>query len=89
MTIREVIDAARAEALFTSRYATGTQLESAEVAEAVAGAVRRHGGVRGCVSEMAYAYGEAPEAAAARMRWARGVVLRCYRLEKQPAARPI
>jgi hypothetical protein len=36
--------------------------------------VRVHGGSRGCAGEVAAAYGDYPEIAAARMRWARTLV---------------
>lgn len=74
----EVLVNARAEALFTSLLATGTQPSRREVATAVANAVRVRRGVRGCAAQMAAAYGERPEAAARRMRWARRVILALY-----------
>jgi hypothetical protein len=41
-------------------------------------AVRVYGGTRGCAGEMAAAYGEHPETAATRMRWARHAIHASY-----------
>ncbi|MEJ3749508.1 hypothetical protein WEI85_40385 [Actinomycetes bacterium KLBMP 9797] len=60
----------RAEALFASDLPTGAAPAPAQVVSAVRAAVRRYGGTRGCVAELAHAYGDYPETAAARMRWA-------------------
>lgn len=67
---RHPIVVARAEALFTSPVPTGVPLTRTQLHEVVAAAVRARGGVRQCAAEMAAAYGERPEAAASRMRWA-------------------
>jgi hypothetical protein len=74
----EIFTAARAEALFTSELPTGSEPASADLEHAIRCAVRAHGGVRGCASRMAYGFGESPEAAANRMRWARSVVIAHY-----------
>jgi hypothetical protein len=79
MAIHEILTAARAEALFTSGVRTGAQLGRDETTEAIRAAVHRNGGVRGCAAEMAFAYGEQPEAARERMRWARRCVIEAYR----------
>lgn len=62
---------ARAEALFASTLSAAEPHDRAEVRAAIAAAVRDYHGVRGCAGEVAAAYGESPEWAAARMRWAR------------------
>ena len=72
--MRSQLLAARAAALFASDLATGSRPCAPVVDAAIAGAVRRYGGTRGCVARMAAAYGDYPETAASRMRWARGVV---------------
>jgi hypothetical protein len=72
------MEVARAEALFASYLATSSHPDRAEVAAQVSAAVRTFGGVRGCAAEVAYAYGERPETAAARMRWARTVISSLY-----------
>ena len=65
--------AARAEALFTSDLSAFTHHTQASVEAAIRRAIRVHGGSRGCAGEAAAAYGEYPETAAPRMRWARAV----------------
>ena len=72
------LTAARAEALFTSTLATGSQPAYPTVADAIRIAVRAHGGVRGCAADVAMEYGDHPELAVPRMRWARGVVEHLY-----------
>ena len=67
-------NAARAEALFASDASTSAPLSREQAVAAIRWSVRTHGGVRGCAAEMAAAYGEHPETAAPRMRWARAVV---------------
>ena len=74
----DIITAARAEALFTSNLPTGSAPTRADTETAIRQAVHLYGGVRGCASQMAYAYGDSPEAAASRMRWARGVITADY-----------
>lgn len=66
--------AARAQALFTSDLSAQREYTQAEVAAAIRHAFRAHGGARGCAAEVAAAYGEHPETAACRMRWARAVI---------------
>ncbi len=70
--------AARAEALFASDLSAHCHLSEAVVAAAIRHAVRAHGGVRGCAGEVGAAYGDHPETAAARMRWARQVIEAIY-----------
>lgn len=70
--------AARALALFVSDLSSQHQPGKAAVAAAISYAVRAHGGVRGCAGEVGAAYGERPETAAARMRWARHVIEAVY-----------
>ena len=83
--MRSQLLAARAAALFASDVPAGSRPSRAAVAAAIAGAVHARGGMRGCVATLATAYGECPETAAPRMRWARGVVETVYR---QPVAVP-
>jgi hypothetical protein len=77
--MRSQLLAARAAALFASDLPTGSRPAAAVLDAAVAATVRRCGGTRGCVARLAAAYGDYPEAAAARMRWARGAVESAYR----------
>ena len=76
---------ARAEALFTSWLATGSHPSHAAADEAIRAAVRAHHGVRGCAVDVAGEYGDHPEVAAPRMRWARHVVEELYETRR---ARP-
>jgi hypothetical protein len=78
---RPSIATARAEALFASSLLTGSRPNRAEATHAITTAVRRHGGVRGCATEMAGTYGDRPELAARRMRWARQVVYALFDAE--------
>ena len=59
----------------------------AAVTAAVRSAVLTHGGVRGCAEAVGAAYGDYPETAAARMRWARQVIESVYYPARTEAAR--
>ena len=59
-----------AEALFASVLQRSDRPSPGQVRKAVAAAVRAYGG-RGCVELVAQEFGDHPEAAAGRMRWAR------------------
>jgi hypothetical protein len=69
-----VLATARAEALFTSHLSAGFDLTRADVTDAIRRAIRAHGGTRGCAIEVAGEYGDHPETAALRMRWALKIV---------------
>ncbi|MEV4637700.1 hypothetical protein AB0J80_10140 [Actinoplanes sp. NPDC049548] len=75
---RLALVAARAEALFASSVPTGTQLDRIQLQETVAATVRARGGVRHCAAEMAAVFGDRPEVAARRMRWALRLVEAVY-----------
>jgi hypothetical protein len=66
--------AAWAAALFTSDLSALCEHTPIEVAAAIEQAIGAYHGIGGCVAEMAAAYGEHPETATRRMRWARTVV---------------
>jgi hypothetical protein len=66
--------AARAEALFTSDLSARREYTQTEVAAAISHAMGAHNGIPGCGADVAAAYGEHPETAARRMRWARAVI---------------
>src|SRR4051812_31922691 len=74
----DLLAAARTAALFASDLSASSPLSCAEVDEAIRRAVRAHGGSRGCSVEVAGAYGEHPETAVLRMRWAQHVVEAMY-----------
>ncbi|WP_211216318.1 hypothetical protein [Longispora albida] len=70
---REAIIVAEAHALFISPLPSSRTPTRLEATEAIRRGIREHGGSRGCAAEVAYEYGDHPETAAARMRWARTV----------------
>jgi hypothetical protein len=67
--------ATRAEALFASSLQPSDQPTFDEVVAAIGRSLRTHGGVSGCVDAVAAQYGEHPEEAASRMRWALSLVV--------------
>ena len=67
------ISTARADALFASALQRSDEPSAAQVRQAIAAAIRAFG-ARGCAARVAQAYGEHPETAALRMRWARAMV---------------
>ena len=77
MTPIDKLTAACAEALFMSALSATTRPDRRQVEAAVQDAVRAHGSL-GCAAEMAAEYGEHPDAAVRRMRWARAVVAEIY-----------
>ena len=67
------ISAARADALFASALQRSDEPSGAHIHQAITAAVRAFG-TRGCAARVAQAYGEHPETAVLRMRWARAAV---------------
>ena len=63
------IRAARADAVFASALQRSAEPTAGQVRRAVAETVRAFGS-RGCAARVAQEFGDHPEAAAARMRWA-------------------
>ena len=63
------ISTARAGALFASPLQRSDEPSARQVRQAIATAIGAHG-VRGCAARVAQAYGEHPETALTRMRWA-------------------
>jgi hypothetical protein len=63
------ISAARARALFASPRQRSDEPSASQIRQAIATAIGAHG-VRGCAVRVAQAYGEHPETALTRMRWA-------------------
>jgi hypothetical protein len=64
------ISAVGADALFVSALQRSDEPSARQVRQAVAAAVRAYG-AHGCAERVAQEYGDHPETAAARMRWAR------------------
>jgi hypothetical protein len=83
-TSRPIIECARAQALFVSDLQPHDLPSVEQVRATIAAAIRRYG-VRGCLARVAEEYGEHPETAVARMRWARETAERAY---GPTAARP-
>jgi hypothetical protein len=65
-----VTEQTRAEALFVSDLQPSDRPTDAQVARAIHESLLVRGGAAGCAAIMAAEYGEHPEAAALRMRWA-------------------
>jgi hypothetical protein len=63
------ISAARADALFVSALQRSEELSTGQVRQAVAAAVRAFGS-KGCAERVAQEFGDHPDTAVARMRWA-------------------
>jgi hypothetical protein len=72
------LNVARAEALFVSSLSAWAEPTAADVAVAIREAVRAYGGIQSCAGEVAAAYGDHPECAVSRMRWARRIVGELY-----------
>jgi hypothetical protein len=72
------LTAARAAALFLSDLSATDRPAGAEVAAAIRRSLRANGGSRGCAAGVAAVYGDYPELAACRMRWARSLVEHLY-----------
>jgi hypothetical protein len=71
------ISAARADALFVSALQRSEELSTGQVQQAVASAVRAFGS-RGCAERVAQEFGDHPDTAVARMRWARVVAAEAF-----------
>jgi hypothetical protein len=67
------ISATRADALFASALQRSDEPSASQVEQAVAAAIGAFG-EQGCAARVAQAYGEHPETAVTRMRWACMVV---------------
>ncbi len=74
----------RVSALFASTLQRGDHPGPAQIRRAVAAATRALAGP-GCVAAVAQEYGEHPETAVARMRWARAAVAMAYGAAPDPA----
>ena len=64
---------ARTDALFASTLQRSDEPSAVQVKQAIAAAARAFGDL-GCAARVAQEYGEHPETAASRMRWARTAV---------------
>jgi hypothetical protein len=77
------VRALQADALFVSALQRSDELNASQIWRAVAVALHAYGGA-GCAEQVAQEFGDHPETAAVRMRWARAMVML---LEGQPVPR--
>lgn len=68
--VSTLIENTRAEALFASDLQPSDHPTPAQIALAIHVSLLSRGGAKGCAAVMAAEYGEHPETAAVRMRWA-------------------
>jgi hypothetical protein len=80
-------DAVRAEALFASALQPSDRPAVPEIRQAVAATLRRLR-IQGCAAQLAGEFGDHPETAAARMRWALATVRTAYPPPLLDDARP-
>jgi hypothetical protein len=73
VTDAAVTDAAVTDALFASALQRSDEPSARQVEQAVAAAIRALGEM-GCAARVAQAYGEDPDTAVSRMRWARAMI---------------
>ena len=73
-----------ADALFVSVLQRSEKPSAGQVRKAIAAAVRAYGGL-GCVQRVAQEFGDHPEAAVNRMRWARAVADELFAAPSAPA----
>jgi hypothetical protein len=81
------ISSARADALFASPLQRSDEPSPVQVHQAIAAAVAAFG-IRGCAARVAQAYGEYPETAVLRMRWARAAAGTSGGVRAEPACLP-
>ena len=79
-------EAVRAEALFASTLQCSQGPAADEVRLAIAASLRRFG-IRGCATQVAGEFGDHPETAVGRMRWALETVRTVYPAHTRPAPR--
>jgi hypothetical protein len=77
------IHALQADALFASALQRSDELSISQIRRAIAVALDTYGGT-GCAGRVAQEFGDYPESAAIRMRWARAAVAG---MDDQPAPR--
>ena len=82
------INAARCEALFMSSQPAGDDIGSDAVRDAIRRTVCEFG-IRGCAARVAQEFGDYPETAVARMRWARRVVAQTFGVRPRTASVPL
>jgi hypothetical protein len=75
---QQMLSLARAQVLAVSALSATARLDRDSVDAAIRATVRSHGGVRGCVAALAHEFGQYPETAPVRMRWAKQAVAQLY-----------
>jgi hypothetical protein len=78
----------RSEALFASALQPSDKPTAAQVRAAITATVRRLG-TQGCAARMAQEFGDEPQAAVNRMRWARQVIAESFAMSRVRAAAPV
>src|SRR5437016_1677580 len=76
--------AVRADALFVSAIQRSDKPTKGQVLKAIAATVRAYGD-RGCAEQVAQEFGDHPETAVARMRWARSMAREAVGWVPEPA----
>ena len=76
------INAVRCEALFASALRQSESIPPAQIREAITQTIRKLGS-QGCAAWLAQEFGDYPEAAVARMLWARSMVADAF-IEEEP-----
>jgi hypothetical protein len=71
------INIVRSHALFVSALQPSDDPDAEQIRQAITGAVRQYRS-RGCAGRMAQEFGDHPETAVARMRWARQIVAETF-----------
>ena len=82
------VNALQTDALFASALQRSDELSVSQIRRAVAAALHGYGAA-GCAGRVAQEFGDHPETAAARMRWARTAVAALERQSSGPGVRPI
>jgi hypothetical protein len=77
MSYHPSLSATRADALFASPLQRSGDPSAWQVRQAIAAAVAAYGGP-GCAARVAQSFGEHPETAVTRMRWARAMVASAF-----------
>ena len=80
------VHALRADALFASALQRSDELTVSQIRRAITAALDGYG-VTGCAGRVAQEFGDHPETAAARMRWARTAVAALERRSPRPRTR--
>ena len=78
-----------AAAVFASALPTGSRPSDATLDASIDAALQAWGGPAGCVAVLAVAYGDYPETAATRMRWALSVVMTAHGVPRPEPAREL